>query len=360
MKILTVVGARPQFVKAAALSHAIARRRSTGERIDEIIVHTGQHYDRTMSDVFFDELGIPTPQYDLGVGSASHGAQTGLMMQRLEPVVAAEAPDAVLVYGDTNSTVAGSLVAAKSHVPVVHVEAGLRSYDRRMPEELNRIVADHLSTLLCCPSRTAVDNLAAEGITRGVEFTGDVMLEVLRAAQAHVGLENPVADRLGLDAPYVVATMHRAANTDDEHRAAEILTGLCRVAETGRAVVFPVHPRSRALLADHVGSQHLHLTEPLGYREMVALMAGAAVVVTDSGGLQKEAAWLGVPCVTTRDETEWPETVDLGWNVLVGADAIRIGDAVERATRPSASFDAYGTGDASERVIGALVSMGSR
>jgi UDP-N-acetylglucosamine 2-epimerase len=356
MKILTVVGARPQFVKAAAVSLEFAASRANGADIDEVLVHTGQHYDPLMSDVFFDELVIPSPGHHLGVGSSNHGEQTGLMMQLLEPLVLDEAPDLVLVYGDANSTLAGALVAAKLHVPVAHVEAGLRSFDRRMPEEINRVLTDHMSDLLLCPSGRAIENLRAEGVTVGVEFTGDVMHGELIRTRDSLGGRNPVAERLGLATePYVVATMHRASNTDDPARAGAVIEALRRLAAGGQPVVFPVHPRATELVGAFGVCEGVNTIEPLGYRDMVALTAGASAVVTDSGGLQKEAVWLGVPCVTIREQTEWVETVEDGWNVVVGTAMERIVEAVRSAAAPAQPFDRYGGDDGAARVVRSIL-----
>lgn len=354
MRLVTVVGARPQFVKAAAVSAAIGGT----DGVEEVLVHTGQHYDVNMSDVFFSELGIPAPKFHLGVGSGGHGAQTGDIMGALEPIVEAERPDALLVYGDTNSTMAGALVAAKLHIPVVHVEAGLRSFDRRMPEEINRVVTDHVSTSLLCPSERAVANLKAEGIVDGVALVGDVMFDVLLATMAAAGDVDPVGERLGLAGrPYAVFTMHRAGLTDDPVAVERVLTAIDRLARDGLEIVFPAHPRVRALVASRSFAHGVHVIEPLGYRDMLTLTRRATAVVTDSGGLQKEAAWLGTPCVTIRDTTEWVETLDTGWNVLVGTDTEAIVAHTLRAAIPTEPFSAYGSGTASELVLRELINV---
>jgi UDP-GlcNAc3NAcA epimerase len=342
------VGARPQFIKAAAVSRRLR------ERHDEVLVHTGQHYDEGMSSVFFRELDIPEPEYHLGVGSASHGEQTGAMLRLIEQVVVSERPDWVLVYGDTNSTLAGALAASKLHVPVAHVEAGLRSYNRRMPEEINRVLTDHVSTLLLCPSDVAVRNLASEGITEGVHVVGDVMADVLADARTRADHTSDVTARLGV-APgqFALATVHRAENTDSAQRLGAILSAFDALP---LPVVFPVHPRTRRAL-DGVGyspSPQVRLLEPLGYVDMVRLQSDARVVLTDSGGVQKEAYWLGVPCVTLRDETEWVETVDAGWNVLVGADRDRIVRAVRELALPEEHPPLYGEGGAAAAVVALL------
>jgi UDP-GlcNAc3NAcA epimerase len=311
--IMTVVGARPQFIKAAPVSHALKAAGS----VREILVHTGQHFDELMSDIFFEELAIPHPAYNLEVNSLSHGAMTGRMLEKLEEVMLHEKPDLVLIYGDTNSTAAGALAAAKLHIPVAHVEAGLRSFNRRMPEEINRVLADHLSAILFCPTESAVANLRSEGMSEGVHHVGDVMYDVTLTAVRRAKERSAILDRLGL-APktYAVATVHRAENTDDPERFTRVLAWL---SEAGRAtpVVMPVHPRTRKIMAaQRLAPENLRLIEPLGYLDMALLTHNSAAVFTDSGGLQKEAYFHRVPCVTLRDETEWVETVEGGWNRL--------------------------------------------
>jgi UDP-GlcNAc3NAcA epimerase len=342
MKVVTVVGARPQIIKAAAVSAAL--RRAAGE----VLVHTGQHYDDAMSDRFFQELDLPAPDHHLGVGSGPHGAQTGAMLAALEPVLVSERPDRVLVYGDTNSTLAGALAAAKLAIPIVHVEAGLRSYVRSMPEEINRVLTDHLSALLCCPGDRASRNLEREGITRGVHVTGDVMRDLLERVRPAVDCR--ALERLGLTpGRYVLLTLHRAHNTDDGERLSRILSA---VSDGTRPVVFPVHPRTRQALAvlGHVPCESLRMIEPVGYRDMLAIEQHARVILTDSGGVQKEAYWLGVPCVTLRDETEWTETVEAGWNCLVGSDAAAIRAALDAPPTGAAHPDLYGDGRAAGRI----------
>lgn len=348
MRILTVVGARPQFIKAAPFSRAVRREHT------EVLVHTGQHYDPLMSDVFFDELALPRPDHHLGVGSGAHGAQTGMMLERLETIIQREAPDRVVIYGDTNSTLAGALAASKLNVPVAHVEAGLRSYVRSMPEEINRIVADHVSSYLFAPTDTAVRNLAAEGITYGVTMTGDIMCDALRANAPIAAERSDALRRLGLErGGYVLATVHRAANTDDVHKLADIIDALTLLHES---VVLPMHPRTRAALmgTDIEVEAPVRIIEPVGYLDMLALQQAARMVLTDSGGVQKEAYLLGVPCVTLRDETEWVETLEGGWNVLAGADTERILTAAKRP-RPSGNPPAvFGDGHAADRMVEAL------
>jgi UDP-GlcNAc3NAcA epimerase len=347
VKVLSVVGARPQFVKAAALSRTIRIRHQ------EILVHTGQHYDYGMSGVFFDGLELPKPDVNLEVGSGSHGGQTGAMLVGLEELIQKHSPDWLLVYGDTNSTLAGALAAAKLNVPVAHVEAGLRSFNRRMPEEVNRLIADHLADLLLCPSETAIANLAAEGVLENVHLVGDVMLDVLQWARRRLDANASILQRLGLlRKSYLLATVHRAENTDDGGRLGRIVRALNAIEET---VVFPVHPRTRKMLADEDPLQpHVITIDPVGYLDMVALASGARLVLTDSGGLQKEAYWLRVPCVTLRQETEWVETVATGWNVLAGSDSERIVATVRSFVRPELHPALYGIGGAAERCVDLL------
>ena len=346
MKIVTIVGARPQFIKIAAVSRKLRQRHR------EILVHTGQHYDYQMSGAFFDGLELPQPDVNLGVGSGSHAAQTGAMLTGVEDVLLAESPDSLLIYGDTNSTLAGALAAAKLSIPVVHVEAGLRSFNRAMPEEINRVAADHLSDLLLCPSETAIANLALEGITRNVHLVGDVMLDAINwAKQRSSGAEAALLDRFGLKrSQYLVATLHRSENTDDHARFTGILEAFNSLDEP---VIFPVHPRARKIIGeiDFRPRPGLHLIDPVGYLEMVALVGGARLVLTDSGGLQKEAYWLGVPCLTMRHETEWVETVEAGWNVLVGPDPERIARTVRSFAPPKSHPLLYGDGTAAEKCV---------
>ncbi len=348
MRILTVVGARPQFIKAAAFSRVVRQRH------EEILVHTGQHYDIQMSDVFFDELQLPKPDHHLGVGSGPHGLQTAQMLERLEDVMRRVLPERVVVYGDTNSTLAGALAAAKIALPVAHVEAGLRSYVRAMPEEINRVVADHLSTHLFAPTRNAVENLAREGITKGVVLTGDIMYDALLLHAPVAAEKSRIVGDLALEpGGYVLATVHRAANTDDPARLERIVEALGALREP---VVLPLHPRTRAALmgTDIEVDLSVRIIEPVGYVDMLALEQGARMVVTDSGGVQKEAYLLGVPCVTLREETEWVETLECGWNVLAGADAGRILAAAKRGRPSGEPPRVFGDGHAGERMVEAL------
>lgn len=346
MRIATIVGARPQFIKAAVVSRAL---KNAG--VDEVLIHTGQHYDEEMSAVFFDELELPRPAVNLNVGSGSHAAQTGEMLVRLESFLLETAsPDFVLVYGDTNSTIAGALVASKLHMPVAHVEAGLRSFNRKMPEEINRVVTDRLSAILFCPTQTAVDNLAAEGVTDGVHLTGDVMLDATLLF-ADLAEQHAPAEDLADQTPggYVVATIHRAENTDVRDRLEGILAGLGRIKSP---VILPLHPRTRVRLDGFKIPENVQITTPVGYLSMLSLIKKARAVLTDSGGLQKEAIWLGVPCVTLRDETEWVETLERGWNQIVGADADRIEAAI--ATPPEAPAPQFAEPGAPERIVALL------
>ncbi len=354
MRVLSVVGARPQFVKAAVLSAELSRR-----GIEEILVHTGQHYDTSMSDVFFDELRLPKPKYELGVGSAGHGAQTGEMMRRLEPIVLAEAPDWVVVYGDTNSTLAGALVGAKLNVPVAHVEAGLRSFNRTMPEEINRIVTDHVASMLFVPNARAAAQLAAEGILEDIREVGDLMVDLVVSVADTLPTRPEILERFGLTPrAYAVATIHRAANTDDVATFRRLIAGLHSVDMT---VIFPVHPRTRAIAAANgVGdNDNIIVTPPLRYREMIALMSRASAVFTDSGGMQKEAYVLKVPCITLRDETEWLETLEDGWNVLAGSDPERIARSARRLM-PVKQKAHYGHGRAAQLITEGLFAVPKR
>ena len=353
MKVLSVVGARPQFIKAAPVSRAL--RQEPG--LHEVLVHTGQHYDYGMSAIFFEELHIPAPDYDLEVGSGSHGWQTGQMLIRVEEVLLTERPDWVLVYGDTNSTLAGALAAVKLHIPLAHVEAGVRSFNRAMPEEHNRVLTDHAADLLLCPTQTAVDQLAAEGVMRGVHLVGDVMYDAVlyNAAVAEQG--SGALARLGLTpGSYALATVHRPHNTDDPAQLQAVLDTLQALA-ADYPVVFPVHPRTRRKLAElkipH--TPNLQLIEPVGYLDMLMLERHAQLILTDSGGVQKEAYFFAVPCLTLRRETEWPETVGTGWNRLVGDDLAAI-VRLARDFRPTGSPPpVFGDGHAAERIAALLV-----
>ncbi len=357
LRIVTIVGARPQFVKAATVSRAIAAHNEAGRDpvIEEKLVHTGQHYDDNMSAVFFEELEIPRPAYNLGVGSGTHGEQTGRMLERIEQVLLSEKPDLTLVYGDTNSTLAGALAAVKLHIPVAHVEAGLRSFVRTMPEEINRVLTDHVCDLLFCPTPTAVANLAREGIDKGVHRVGDVMYDsTLFYAQKVTPREQDMLRRLGIAAKsFDLATVHRAENTDSRERLSDIFEAFDEIATPACPVVVPLHPRTVKYVQQYGlrVRDAVRIIEPASYLEMVVLEKNARRILTDSGGVQKEAYFLGVPCVTLREETEWVETVEAGWNILAGSDKRAIVAAVN-APAPAASRDngLYGNGDSATRI----------
>ena len=345
MRLASIVGARPQFVKLAAVSSAVRQRH------DEIIIHTGQHYDYNMSMLFFDELTIPAPDYHLGVGPGSHGVQTGRMLEAIELVLAKERPDWVIVYGDTNSTLAGALAAAKVRIPVAHVEAGLRSFNRAMPEEINRVVTDHISDRLFCPVEAARRQLGDEGIAQNVEVVGDVMYDMLLRVRSKLGTRaRELLPYLGVSPQnYVLVTVHRASNTDDPEAIRAIAHALNRLE---LPVIFPVHPRTRACLerAGIVWERHVQLIEPVGYLDMLALEREAYRIFTDSGGVQKEAFLLGVPCVTLREETEWIETVQAGWNTLVGNHCREMLNAMRRPKPQAPERNPFGEGDAAIRI----------
>ncbi len=364
MKVVTVVGARPQFVKAATVSAAIVQHNKAGATIEEVLVHTGQHYDPNMSQVFFDQLQVPRPKYNLAVGSGSHGAMTGKMLGAVEQILLDEKPDWLLVYGDTNSTLAGALAAAKLHVPVCHVEAGLRSFDKRMPEEINRILTDHVSALLLCPTHTAIANLKTEGVTHGVHHVGDVMYDAALIFAKVAGQSSKVLAGYGV-APkaFLLATVHRAENTDVPTRLEGILTALSNLASEACPVLLPLHPRTRATLKAR-GLEPLlernsafKTVEPVPFLDMIVLEQQAKLILTDSGGVQKEAYFHRVPCVTLRDETEWVETIEAGWNQLAGADQRRIEQAAATA-RPGRVIDEYGDGSAAQKVVELLTARG--
>lgn len=355
--VMTVVGARPQFVKAAVVSRALAKT-----SIAEVIVHTGQHYDPGMSDVFFEELGIPRPAHALGVGGGSHGQQTGEMLRKIEEILSATKPDGVLVFGDTNSTLAAALAASKLHIPIAHVEAGLRSFNRRMPEEINRVLTDHLSDLLFCPTRSAIDNLSNEGIRNGVILSGDVMYDMALAMAPVADQTSSLREDVSFRSPYVLATIHRAENTDDPDLLRSIFEALGAVSHE-IPVVLPVHPRTRKALAEARVelARDIRVVDPLGFVDMTFALRHASVVVTDSGGVQKEAYFHGVPCITVRTETEWTETVSSGWNRLAppgDSDAIR--DCIRRTLseeKPRTTIADYGDGHASEKIARAIETL---
>jgi UDP-GlcNAc3NAcA epimerase len=358
MKFVTILGARPQFIKAAPVSTAL---KQAGHR--EFLLHTGQHYDYNMSQVFFDELQLPQPDINLGIGSGLHGEQTARMLTGIEQVLIQEKPDWVLVYGDTNSTLAGALAAVKLHLPLAHVEAGLRSFNRLMPEEHNRVLTDHCSDLLLCPTQTAVKNLTSEGLPGNqpgirVTLVGDTMYDaVLQSASLGHSRSNILSDLGVKPGDYLLATVHRQENTDNPLRLEGILEGLQR---SPSPVILPIHPRTRARLSqmsllEELAGSNLHLIEPLGYLDMLILEQNASKILTDSGGMQKEAFFFKVPCITMRDETEWIETVRSGWNILVGADADKIEAAL---SAPPPAGDAppqiFGDGHAASKIVSHL------
>jgi UDP-GlcNAc3NAcA epimerase len=378
MKLATVVGARPQFIKAATVTRAIHafNESSTGGRskkaIEEVLIHTGQHYDYRMNQVFFEELELPRPQYHLEVGSASHGRQTALMLERIEAVLQKERPDVVVVYGDTNSTLAGALSGAKLNLRVAHVEAGLRSYNRAMPEEVNRVLTDHLSAFLFCPTTQAIRNLVREGITNGrkrlVRNVGDVMYDSILHYSKLAQKRSTILKDLALFTPnstlrdpnYYLATLHRAENTDNHKRLRSILRALRGIGQS-MPVILPLHPRTRKMLkAYHLmqDTRGLRIIEPVSYLDMLQLMKYARVILTDSGGVQKEAFWLKVPCITLREETEWVETVKSGWNVLAGPGVKEIVEAASRAggrKRNKRGTRLFGDGNASRKIMQCLM-----
>ena len=394
MKLVSIVGARPQFVKLGPISQAIGSHNSrhTGDSyINHAVIHTGQHYDLQLSDVFFREIDLPTPQVNLGVGSGPHGKQTGRMIEQLERILVECSPDIVLVYGDTNSTLAAALAAAKLHIPIAHVEAGLRSFNKGMPEEINRVLTDHASTLLFCPTRKAVENLRHEGFTNIVNEghlvsisnldcdllpavnhelrttnhapiiinIGDVMYDVYLTLAERADAESDIVQRLNLKVKdYALVTIHRAENTDDPERLRGILEGIRSLAKDSMRCVLPIHPRTRTALShlgDRIDCSALEIIDPIGYLDMLKLERNARMILTDSGGVQKEAYFSQIPCVTLREETEWVELVEAGWNWLGGAEPAQIQDAIRHAF----AFDRaanqatllYGDGHASERIV---------
>jgi len=364
MKVVTIVGARPQFIKAAMVSRAIVdhNRKGINPPVVEEIIHTGQHYDENMSDIFFRQMQIPEPVVNLHAGTGMHGEMTGRMLAQIEKEIVNRKPDCVLVYGDTNSTVAGALAAAKLHVPVAHVEAGLRSFNKRMPEEINRILTDHVSSLLLCPTRTAVANLGHEGITRGVHHVGDVMYDAALVFGEIARERSRILEILHLEAKqYCLATVHRPENTDNLAKLRNILTAF---AEIPFPVILPMHPRTRNKItelrlkkpkSEFSNPQYI---DPVSFLDMVQLEKNARCILTDSGGVQKEAYFHGVPCITMRDETEWVETVEAGWNQVVGADAKKIIAAIGRANA-GITISEYGQGRSSEKVLRFVVKMRS-
>ena len=355
MKIVTILGARPQFIKAGSVSREIIRQKSIGRDINEVIVHTGQHYDANMSDIFFEEMKIPKPDYYLGVGGKTHGAMTGQMIEKIENVLLIEKPDWVLVYGDTNSTLAGAISASKLHIKIAHIEAGLRSFNMNMPEELNRILTDRISSILFCPTHSAIDNLKIEGVEHWqskVYLSGDVMQD---GAMFYENLaEKPLG--LKIDGNFVLSTIHRQENTDCLERLKNIVESLSVIAKT-QDVVLPLHPRTKKILNEsNIDISRLKIIEPVGYLNMVWLISNASLIMTDSGGLQKEAFFFKKPCITLRDETEWVELITHKFNVLVGANQQKILTAFsDFEFSNNYDLDLYGGGKASENIINELL-----
>jgi len=354
MKIAAILGARPQFIKAAPVTKVL---RVKGHK--ELLIHTGQHYDDEMSAVFFKELELPEPHYNLGVGSGPHGQQTGQMLIGIEKVLLAEKPDWVLVYGDTNSTLAGALVACKLRIPLAHVEAGLRSFNREMPEEHNRVLTDHCADLLFCPNQPAVNNLVREGITKDVHLVGDTMYDAALRFAEIARQRSTILQDLGLKPKsYLLATVHRPYNTDNSENLRNIINAFIQIQE---AIIFPVHPRTRRKIEefnlDYAISQNGNpkLLGPVGYLDMLCLEQNAKMILTDSGGMQKEAYFFAVPCVTMRTETEWVETVEAGWNIVVGADREKIVNAVGCLTMDNPRPKLYGDGRAAEKIVYVLL-----
>jgi UDP-N-acetylglucosamine 2-epimerase len=354
IKVASIVGARPNFIKLAPVSRELRKR------LDEVIIHTGQHYDYEMDRIFFEDMGIPAPDYHLGVGSGSHGRQTGEMLEKVEEALISEEPDVVLVFGDTNSTLAGALAATKLQIKVSHVEAGLRSYDKSMPEEINRVLVDHASDLLLCPTQTAVENLRREGITKNVFMTGDVMVDAQMDCALIAERRSHILEDLGLRPKcYCLATVHRASNTDDPERAKSIIEALCEIED----VVIPCHPRAEKYFR-HYGlwdelNKEARVIKPVGYLDMLMLEKNARKILTDSGGVQKEAYLLGVPCITLRDETEWVETVEDGWNVLAGAEMDKIVGLAREFEPEMGRRDVFGRGDASQKTARLIEELAS-
>ena len=350
-KLITILGARPQFVKAASLSRELNKYQG----IEEIIVHTGQHFDQNMSDVFFKEMQIPRAKYQLSISGLSHGAMTGKMMEEIEQICLEAKPDAIMVYGDTNSTLAGALVGSKLHIPVIHVEAGLRSFNMQMPEEVNRILTDRVSSLLLCPTETAVKNLTNEGYENfpiQIECTGDVMEDVANFYGASIEFEGELVECLGLKPEnFVLLTCHRAENTNDSQRMSEIIEGIKLVSQE-LPIVWPVHPRMKSSISQYDLPENVLTIDPLGYFDMIRMIKNCALVLTDSGGLQKEAYFFNKYCITMRDQTEWVELVEHGFNELVGADSARILAGYKRFTNKEfvRSVELYGGGNSSKKI----------
>jgi UDP-GlcNAc3NAcA epimerase len=350
-KICTVIGARPQFIKASPLSEVLR------ENFDEIIIHSGQHYSYSMSDIFFKELNMPKPHYNLAVGSSTHGDQTGTMLCKIEKVFLDEAPDFVLVYGDTNSTLAGALAASKLHIPVIHIEAGLRSFNKKMPEEINRILTDHVSQLLFVPSQVSINNLNNEGIFNGIYEVGDIMYDAILNGKERADRSSKILAELNLKRnSYILSTIHRAENTDDKLKMTNIVSSFSKIE---KEIIIPLHPRTKKMMIEYglEFPSNVKVIEPVGYLDMIQLMQNAFCVLTDSGGIQKEAYYLDVPCVTLREQTEWLETLDVGWNTLVEIETDIIINAINKSNnvRNLPHPNLYGSGDTAQRIVNILL-----
>lgn len=359
IRIITIVGARPQFVKAAMLSRAISMRNKEGMSFEEKLIHTGQHYDENMSRVFFHEMGILKPTWQLHCGNHTHGAMTGQMLMDIEKILIDNQPDYVLVYGDTNSTLAGALAASKLHIPVVHVEAGLRSFNKAMPEEINRILTDHVSSILCCPTQTAVQNLHKENITKGVYHVGDIMYDAALLFGKEAEQRSTILQTLGLSPKeFLLCTVHRAENTDSQERLCQIAQAWTEIAASER-IVIPLHPRTRIylekynLLATLQQQSNILFTAPLGFLDMVMLERNARIILTDSGGIQKEAYFHKIPCITLREETEWTETIESGWNQLAGFHAKDIIKCLS-TSNDRKEIQEYGDGNTAQKILDLL------
>ncbi len=354
LNIVTIIGARPQFIKAAVISRLI--REKYNNRINEFLVHTGQHYDNNMSEIFFREMMIPEPDLNLNIGSGSHGKMTGQMLEKIENVLIERKPDLLIVYGDTNSTLAGALAASKLHIPVAHIEAGLRSYNMKMPEEQNRVLTDHISSYLFCPTDIAVSNLEKEGISEGVYNIGDVMYDAslfyreVSKKRGNVG----ICSKLNLN-NFSLLTLHRAENTDSEERLSSIVDALNKCSKN--KIIFPMHPRTKKYLDVYnlKFAKHIHIINPVGFFDMLDLEEKCDFIITDSGGVQKEAYFFNKPCITLRDQTEWVETVDIGANTLVGADNRAIINAISSIRNFVSKDELYGKGDSGELILGKLL-----
>lgn len=353
-KIITIVGARPQFIKAAVVSRAFRQL-----EVEEIMVHTGQHFDYDMSEIFFSEMEIPHPTYNLGINTLSHGAMTGRMLEAIEQVLIQEKPNAVMVFGDTNSTLAGAVAASKLHIPVAHVEAGLRSFNMKMPEEINRILTDRISSFLFCPTQTAINNLKAEGFEHfecQKELVGDVMYDAALYYSKHSAKKSTIIQNLQMDRPFILATLHRQENTDDLKNLTAIIEAFNELNQTYR-VILPLHPRTKKIIEQAGLQTSFRVIEPIGYFDILELLKRCSLVMTDSGGLQKEAYFFNKYCITLRDQTEWTELVDFGYNILTGANEQLIFEGVQNMLNNRTPFNRYlyGKGNASQIICERII-----